>query len=231
MTKSVFRSAVRALVPALLVAGGLLLPGCRKPLAAELRLKSLKANDLEESLSRNDEVMLAYSLTAFDHTNQLVGVVNNAWGVQTMTQGLTATLAGQPPVQIQIPKGGKVVASLVLIEVDNYAEAQAMVTRIQRVNRWVQVPAGFLALGVQALTPLKYVTMGLTAAGLGVQLADRLDDDDLLGQSSVELRDAELQKSGQKLIRVPARFRGENLRDSFDYQLEYDLALRRVRLR
>ncbi|WP_266365460.1 hypothetical protein [Tellurirhabdus rosea] len=205
------------------------LAGCTKPLTAELRLRSLKANNLEETISRKDEVMIAYSLTAFDSKNQMVGVVNNAWGVQTMTKGMSTTLASQAPVQLEIPKGGKVVASLVLIEVDNYAEAQSLVGRIQQVNKWVQVPAGFLALGVEALTPLKYVTLGLTAAGLGVQLADRLDDDDLLGQSSVELKDTELQKSPQKLLRIPARFTGENLRDSFDYQLEYDVQLKRMR--
>ncbi|WP_234737079.1 hypothetical protein [Tellurirhabdus bombi] len=207
--------------------------GCasQKPLTAEMALRTIKANNLEETISRKDEVMIAYSLTAFNSQNQLVGAVNNAWGIQTMTKGMSTNLASQSPIQLEIPKNGKVVASLVLIEVDDYEATQALIKRIQQVNQWVQVPAGFLALAVEALTPLRYVTLGLTAAGLGVQLTDRLDQDDLLGQSSVELKDADLQSSKQSQLSVPAHFTGQHLRDSFDYELEYDIRLKRMRVR
>lgn len=207
------------------------LTACQRPLTTEMGLNQLRALNLEETISRRDEVMLAYSLTAFDRNNQMVGVVNNAWGVQSMKKGVTYPLTSQPPIAIQMPKNGKVVASLVLLEVDNFSQAQTLVQQIQKLNRWVQVPVGFLALGIEALTPLKYLTLGLTAAGLGVQFTDRLDDDDVLGQSSVEWKEVDFRKKAPTQHRIPARFTGKNFRDSFDYALEYDVRLHRVRLK
>jgi len=212
-----------------------LLTGCAAPTVymTEMRLRSLKANNLEETVSQRDELMIAYSLSAFDSKGQLVGVANHAWGVESVRKGAVIGFTSQPPVEIQLPKDGKVVASMVLIEVDDYQSAQGLIDRIRKVNGWVQVPAsaGILLLGTEMLTPLKYVTTALAAAGLGVQLADRLDNDDLLGQSQVELKDADVRQKKQTYVRVPARFTGENVRDAFDYQLEYDVQLRQVKLK
>ena len=47
----------------------LLLTSCAAPksLTAELTPRSLRANNLEETISRRDEVMLAYSLVSYDN--------------------------------------------------------------------------------------------------------------------------------------------------------------------
>lgn len=213
----------------------LLLSACasQKPLTAEMKLNALKAINLEETFSRKDELMMTWSLTAFDAQNRLVGVASSAWGVEKVKKGATLSFANQAPVQLTIPKGGKVVASLVLIEVDDYSQAQQLIKRIRDVNGWIQVPAGFFELGTELLTPLKYVTTALTAAGLGLQLTDRLDKDDVLGQSSVELfNNAEARKKkGPSVVHVPARFSGRHLRDSFEYQVEYDIQLKRMKIK
>ncbi|WP_128544032.1 hypothetical protein [Larkinella soli] len=202
-----------------------------KPLTAEMKLNSLKAVNLEETLSRKDEVMMAWSLTAFDNRNRLVGVISNGWGVEKMEKNRAVSFTDQAPVLLEIPKNGKVVASLILVEVDDYSRAQQFLSRIRDVNRWIQVPVGFFELGSELLTPLKYVTTALAAAGLGVQLADRLDADDLLGQSSVELRYDTLVKNKTSVVHVPARFSGKHLRDSFAYEVEYDLRLKRMKIK
>lgn len=201
-----------------------------RPLTAELKPNSLKANNLEETLSRRDEVMLAYSLVSYDAQNRAVGVVNGGWGVQAMSKGTAANLILAVPVRLTMPRNGRIVASMVLIEVDDHDKAAELVGKIQRVSTVISVPAGFLLAGAQMLTPLKYVTAGLAAAGMGLQFANQLDDDDVLGQSSIELIDASLKKSGKRLVRVPARFTGQHLRDSFDYELTYDVTLKNVKL-
>lgn len=210
----------------------LLLASCAapRPLTAELKPNSLKANNLEETLSRRDEVMLAYSLVSYDASNKAVGVVNGGWGVQAMSKGTSANLTQAVPVRLPMPKNGRIVASMVLIEVDDYNKAAELVSRIQKVHTVISLPAGILLTGAEALTPLKYVAAGLTAAGMGLQFANQLDDDDVLGQSSVELTDAASRKSGKQLMRVPARFTGQHLRDSFDYELTYDLTLKNVKI-
>ncbi|RRB06472.1 hypothetical protein [Larkinella rosea] len=155
-----------------------------------MKLNRLKAVNLEETISRKDELMMTWSLTAFDSQNRLVGVASSAWGVEKVKKGAVLSFENQAPVQLAIPKGGKVVASLLLIEVDDYTQAQQFIKRIRDVNGWIQVPVGLFEIGSELLTPLKYVTTALTAAGLGIQLTDRLDKDDILGQSSVEVKDS-----------------------------------------
>ncbi|GAB3270087.1 hypothetical protein GCM10027347_40540 [Larkinella harenae] len=213
----------------------LLLSACSgsKPLTAEMQLSSLKANNLEETITRQDELMMTWSLTAFDKQNRLVGVASSAWGVEKVKKGALLSFEQQAPVQLSVPKDGKVVASLVLIEVEDYSQAQQLIKRIRDVNGWIQVPFGFFELGAELLTPLKYVTTALTAAGLGIQLTDRLDKDDILGQSSVELRDTPDSRKKKKplAVHVPARFTGRHLRDSFDYQVEYDIQLKRMKIK
>ena len=201
-----------------------------RPFTAELRPNSLKANNLEETLSRRDEVMLAYSLVSYDAQSTPVGVVNGGWGIQAMSKGTVANLTQSVPVRLTMPKNGRIVASMVLIEVDDHNKAAELVGKIQRVSTIISVPTGFLLAGAEVLTPLKLVTAGLAAAGMGFQFANQLDDDDVLGQSSIELTDASLKKSGKRLIRVPARFTGQHLRDAFDYELTYDVTLKNVKL-
>lgn len=197
----------------------------QKPLTAELVPRSLKAINLEETISRRDELMMAYSMTSYDAQNKPVGVVNGGWGVETVQKGQAVDLQTAQPIRLILPKNGKIMASLVLIEVDDYNRANQLLDHIRRVHNIVSGPASFLLTATEVLTPLKYVAAGLAASGIGVKLVDQLDDDDLLGQSSVELRDAELRQKKQRLVRVPAVFTGQNLRDSFRYQLEYNVIL------
>ncbi|MGM9510125.1 hypothetical protein ACS5NO_20485 [Larkinella sp. GY13] len=204
----------------------------QKPLTAEMKLSQLKAVNLEETLTRKDELMMTWSLTAFDSKNRLVGVASSAWGVEKVQKGAVLSFENQAPVQVSMPKGGKVVASLLLIEVDDYSQAQQWIKRVRDINGWIQVPVGFFEIGAELLTPLKYVTTALAAAGMGVQLTDRLDKDDILGQSSVELRDSSNDRQKKETaMHVPARFSGRHLRDSFEYQVDYDIRLKRIKIK
>lgn len=214
--------------------------GCaRRPvLTAELMPRSLKAVNLEETISRRDELMMAYSLTSYDAQNKAVAVVNGGWGVETMKKDQQLDLqASSPehspakPIQLALPRNGRIVASIVLIEVDDYEQARQTMAKIQKIHNLIAVPAGLLLTATELLTPLKYVSAGLVATGVGLQLLDKLDDDDLLGQSSVELRDADVRQKKQRFVRVPATFTGQNLNDSFGYQLEYDITLKSVKIR
>jgi hypothetical protein len=207
-------------------------------LTAELMPRSLKAVNLEETISRRDELMMAYSLTSYDATNKAVAVVNGGWGVETMKkdqqlnlQASSAEHSPAKPIQLALPRNGRIVASIVLIEVDDYERARQTMAKIQKVHNLIALPAGLLLTATEVLTPLKYVSAGLVATGVGLQLLDKLDDDDLLGQSSVELRDADVRQKKQRIVQVPATFTGQNLNDSFTYQLEYDITLKSVKIR
>lgn len=215
-----------------------ILTSCLHPpvLTAELVPHSLKAVNLEETISRRDELMMAYSLTSYDSQNKAVAVVNGGWGVEPIQKNQQLDLQTKgpqqaQPIRLELPRNGRVVASLVLIEIDDYDRAKQTVSKIQKVHNVVAVPAGLLLTATEVLTPLKYVSAGLVASGIGLELLDKLDEDDLLGQSSVELREVDLRQKKQRFVRVPAVFSGQNLTDAFEYQLEYDLVMKWVKIR
>lgn len=205
---------------------------CSRPtmLVAELTPRSLKAVNLEETVSRRDELMMAYSMTSYDAQHKAVGVVNGGWGVESVQKGQIANVRTAQPINLPLPRNGRIVASLVLIEVDDYNRANSMMEQVRRVHNVVSGPAALLLTATEVLTPLKYVSAGLAASGIGLKLIDQLDDDDLLGQSSVEIDEADLRRKKQQLVRVPAVFTGRNLRDNFEYQLEYDISLKTVNI-
>ncbi|QMW06747.1 hypothetical protein [Spirosoma foliorum] len=219
--------------------------GCtpQPTLTAELVPRSLRAVNLEETISRRDELMMAYSLTSYDAKNKPVAVVNGGWGVESVkkddqldlqtgkTDG-SSSVEHSPakPISLQLPRNGRIVASVVLIEVDDYNQARQTISKIQKIHNIVALPIGLLLTATEVLTPLKYVSAGLVASGIGLQLVDKLDDDDLLGQSSVDLREADLRQKKQQLVHVPAVFTGQNMKDAFDYRLEYDIVLKTVKI-
>lgn len=217
------------------------LVGCtRQSLTAELVPRSITAVNLEETLGGRDEVMMAYSLTSYDAQNKPVGVVNGGWGVEAIKKSQQLDLQAKAslstehslakPIQLALPKNGKIVASLVLIEVDDYNQAKQTLAKIQKIHNIAAVPIGLLVTATEALTPLKYVSAGLVASGIGLQLMDKLDDDDLLGQSSVELHESALRQKKQRFVHVPATFSGSHMRNSFEYQLTYDVLLKTVKI-
>ena len=206
---------------------------CSRPttLVAELTPRSLKAINLEETVSRRDELMMAYSMTSYDGQNNPVGVVNGGWGVEAMQKGQLANLQTVQPISLPLPRNGRIVASLVLIEVDDYNRASKMMDQVRKVHNVIAGPAALLLTATEILTPLKYVAAGLAASGIGMKLVDQLDDDYLLGQSSDDIREADLRSKNQRLVHVPAVFTGQNLRDSFEYQLTYDITLKAASIR
>ncbi|AQG79024.1 hypothetical protein [Spirosoma montaniterrae] len=210
---------------------------CTRPtaLTAELQPRSLQAVNLEENISRRDELMLAYTLTSYDAKNKPVGVVNGGWGVETVQKGQQLDLSGgtnpAQSIRLELPRNGRMVASLVLIEVDEYARAQQMLEQVRKIHNIVSVPVSLVLTATEVLTPLKYVTAGLWASGVGLKLVDQLDSDDLLGQSSVEVQEADLRRQKKTRMEVPAIFTGQHMKDAYEYRLVYDITLKTVQIR
>ncbi len=208
------------LAPSLLIL--LLFSSCARQESTRFQITTLQAVDLEETLTRHDELMLAYTLTSFDAIGKAVGVVNGSWGIVEARTGQVFPASDFKPIEIPFPKNGKVVASLVLVEVDDYAQAQKTLATIKKYHEFIKIPAALAELADVALTPLKYLSLGLTMAGVGFQLTDRLDGDDILGQSSTELTYRQARLS--PVVRVPLTFRSQHLGTGFHYEMAYDLS-------
>lgn len=200
-----------------------------KQTLTDLQITSLKALDLEESISRSDELMMAYTLTSFDAKGKAVASVNGSWGIQEVVKDQQFGEKAFRPIQLEIPKNGKLVASLVLIEVDDYEQAKKTISEIRKYHEIIKIPAGIAELADVTLTPLKYISIGLSAVGVGFQLADRLDKDDLLGQNKTELTYEKAVSTPS--VRIPLKFTGKNLGDSYHYELTYDLRSKTVKVK
>ncbi len=206
----------------------LFLTSCARQMLTSMQITSLQAVDLEETLTLRDELMMAYSLTSFDATGNAVAVSNGSWGIVEAKTGQVFPEKDFQSIHIPLPKNGKVVATLALVEVDDYAKAQKTLTTIRKYHDFIKIPAALAELADVALTPLKYLSLGLSVAGAGFQLADRLDADDILGLNSTELS---YQKAlTNPALKVPLTFKDSHLKSSFHYELTYDLRTQMVKV-
>lgn len=202
----------------------LLLSSCQRPLTATLQPQSLKANSLEEIVDRKDEILLAYALSAFDEKNQLVGTQNGAFGVESMKKGQVIGTDRFVPVSLSVPPRGRLVATVALIEVEDYSRAQQFVDRIRKVTG-LAGGAATLLQATELTSPLGYLVLSLQAAGIALQNTKYFDSDDVLGSHTFTLSGAQLRKPAR--FRIPKRFQGTARLSRYDYELTYEVTLRR----
>lgn len=209
----------------------LFLTSCQpaKQTLTSMQVTSLKALDLEESITRSDELLMAYTLTTFDQAGKAVAVITGSWGIQETRVNQQFAEKAFQPIQIPVPKNGKVVATVVLIEIDDYANAQKTLSEIRKYQDYIKIPAALAELADVALTPLKYLSLGLSAAGVGFQLADRLDNDDVLGMNSTELTYQRALTT--PVVRVPLTLKNDRMGNSYRYEVAYDLRSQTVRVK
>ena len=201
---------------------------CVRQTLTSMQITSLQAVDLEETLTRGDELMIAFSLTSFNAAGKAVAVSNGSWGIVEAKTGQVFPGKDFMPIQIPLPKNGRVVATLALVEVDDYAQAQKTLAAIRKYHDFIKIPAALAELADVALTPLKYLSLGLSVAGVGFQLADRLDADDILGLNSTELS---YQKAlANPTLKVPLTFKDSHLKSSYHYELTYNLRSQMVKV-
>ncbi len=198
-------------------------------LTATIQPKMLKANDLEETLTRRDEVMLAYALSVFDAKNQLIDTRNGAWGIEKVKTGQQFGPERFTPLSLPIPKGGRLVATLALIEVENYQQAQELVTKIRTYTGLAGGAATLFQL-TELTSPLGYLLLSLQGAGFGFDLAKRFDTDDVLGSETFQLSPQEL-KSGPRQYVRPLTFRGRHAGQTYHYELSYDLTVGKINVK
>jgi hypothetical protein len=189
-----------------------------------LQPQSLKANSLEEIVDRKDEILLAYALSAFDEKNQLVSTQNGAFGVEKIQKGQVVGTDRFVPVSLPVPVRGRLVATIALIEVEDYAQSQQFVDRVRKVTG-LAGGAATLLQATELSNPIGYLLLSLQAAGIALQNTKYFDADDVLGTDTFTIPGDQLRKPA--LFRIPKRFRGTQRLSRYDYELTYEVTLRR----
>lgn len=187
------------------------------------QINSLEAINLEEDLTFADEIVLTYSLTAVDGNNKVIKVSNGSWGVESMKKGQVALKDRFKPIELIVPSKSKVLSSVVLTEIEDYKKAQNTVLKINSFGGLSKIPALFISLG-EFETPMAVVFASLQAAGIGLQAVERFDKNDLLGQSTFEVKMDTVSRAKQ-VVPIDLNFEGEHLKNSFQYKMKYELII------
>lgn len=194
---------------------------------AKMQVKQINPIDLEEDLTFADEIVLSYTLTAVDEQGKIAQVVTGSFGVESVKAGQVLSSDRFKPIELIVPENGRLLASVVLNEIDDYTKAQELVKKINEFGGVAKIPAIMVSIA-EYQTPLAIVFGSLQAAGLGLKAAERFDKDDLLGQHTFQLSAQEL-KSGKMMYNIPLVFKGEHLKNSFHYELNYELQLKLIK--
>ena len=201
---------------------GCILSACKPTqFVSTLQPQSLKAIDLEETLTGADEIMLVYSLTAVSAQNQLIGTKNQVWGVEKITKNQTINHEKFIPVHLDVPANGQIQANVIVLEIENYQKAQQLIDKLRKANGLATIPMMALEVGETA-TPLRYITLALSLIGESLKYANYIDTDDLLGEHQYLIDAKQFKKSGFRL-RIPVTFKDKHLAETYEYQLVYEL--------
>jgi hypothetical protein len=192
------------------------------PTFVEFSIQKITAVNLEESLTGDDELMLAYNLIIQDSTGKALAAQNSVWGVTKAKKGQVFEADTFEKISLEIPKTGKAMASLALIEVENYDKAKKIIDDINKLGGLAGTAAALIELGAYE-TPFAVVLATLKAAGLSIKAIDYLDNDDLLGSHTLTFTHEQVLKN-VKTISVPLVFKGKNITDTFEYHLEVSVS-------
>lgn len=192
----------------------------RSPALVKFQPVSLKAVAIQEKITRQDELMLAYTLSVLDEDNHLTNTQNGAWGVQRAKKGDQFTAFQS--LTIEVPPKGRVVATAVLMEIDDYSKAQKLVTDIRKYTGYAGAAASLLQV-TELTNPVGYFMLSLQAAGLVLNNSNRIDPDDLLGTFSQTYTYEEVKKMTSPQT-IPLKFSADSRFDSYEYQLNLQIS-------
>jgi hypothetical protein len=202
----------------------------------QLAIHSLLAKSVQEQgeigTVVGDELTLVYSLNGYDEKGNLVTVNNGFWGTRTIGQGTTIAAKEFDKISVHIPVGGKVIAALALLEVDDFKGERKMV-KVKPYTRSERYPKA-LNLRVfdedRNLPPLDLIDKSLNIAGYRSFKVKQLDfstNDDL--GSSIFVYDADdlgkrsnKAKTGTETLEL----NGRQVNESYVYVIQYDLDVR-----
>lgn len=198
------------------------------PKTLTLQVNQLTALEIEERLSGQDELLMAYSLTSFDQDGKPLETRVQAWGVETAQKGTRFGAERFEPIALKVPPKGKVQADIALVEVDDYKGAQQLLNQVRQYTDILKLPAGLAELAEIPLAPLKFLSLGVSALGVTLQVAQQLDQDDVLGKHVHSIQSEQQPHNLELPMVVP--FKGSNFGNKYHYEVSYVLKVRKGNL-
>jgi hypothetical protein len=199
----------------------------------QLEINSLLAKSVQEQgeigIKVGDELTLVYSLNGYDEKGNLVSVNNGFWGTRTIGQGTTIAAREFDKISVHIPVGGKVIAALTLLEVDDFKGERKMV-KVKPHTRSERFPNAVYLRKFDEdrnLPPLDLIDKSLDIAGYNnfkVKQMNFSTNDDLGGSLYVyDTDDINKLSSKAKTGTETLELSGQQVNESYLYVIKFDL--------
>jgi hypothetical protein len=202
-------------------------------MVVQLKVNSLQAKSVQEKgvlgSQDGDELTLVYALQAYDERGALVAVNTGYWGTRTIAEGSMIPAAEFDKISVRVPKDGKVLAALALLEIDDY-KGERRIAQVKSRTRVERQPSFMQATSFnedQHLAPLELITKALAVAGYRNFMSKHLTvstNDDLGGTKKVmETTDLSRIMSGGRAGQETVELDGSQVNENYFYVLKYDL--------
>lgn len=203
----------------------------------ELKINSLHVKRTQEEgvlgTKEGDELALVYAINSYDENGKLLVVNNGYWGTRTIQQDALILSEEFNKIRVPVPKGGKAIATLTLIEVDDYKGERKM-AKIRPYTKSQRYPKVLRITNFEDdrnLSPLDFVANSLKVAGYKYFKSKQMNlsiNDDLGGKMhGYDAEDLNSIIAGKKSGKETLEISGRQVNENYLYVLKYDVDVSR----
>ncbi len=194
-----------------------------KPRAVSLELGTIKAYDIQENLSFQDELWVEYSLVAFKD-GKILRMETASRYLGRLKQGATVDLDSIPALKLSLQPGEQLGVQLSLWELDDYSKDLRLLNQVNHWGGMLQVPL-MLVEWSSVSNPLSWFLWGTRLGGIGLNYWSKQDGRDLLGVSELTWDWKSLPKRSSTRFKRGNWGGGRRHFDGFQYGYSYRIRI------
>jgi hypothetical protein len=192
----------------------------------DLILKPLIAQDIQENLTRFDELFVTYSLSVVDQ-DSVVKAAHATHYLGKIKKGAKLSLDSIPSLRLDLKEGQKIGIQIALWEIDDYSKSQKFLNKVSMYSDALQIPLTFIEWS-SASNPLGWFLWGTRLSSVGLGFLASLDRDDLLGISErVWSWDDLSRQNGSRIKHIHWKGKDSAI-NSFHYEFAYEIKVKDI---
>jgi len=192
-----------------------------------LLLQPLIAQDIQENLTRYDELFVTYSLSVVDH-DSVVKATHGTRYLDKIKKGARISLDSIPGgLHLDLKEGQKLGIQIALWEIDDYSKSKFFLNKVSSYSGALQIPFALIEWS-SASNPLGWFLWGMRLSSVGLDFLASLDRDDLLGISEVVWTWDDLSLQNRPRIKRIHWKGKDSAINSFHYEFGYEIKVKDI---
>ncbi len=192
----------------------------------DLILKPLIAQDIQENLTRFDELFFTYSLSVVDQ-DSVVKAAHATHYLGKVKKGAKMRLDSIPGLRLDLKEGQKLGIQIALWEIDDYSKSQKFLNKISLYSDALQIPLTFIEWS-SVSNPLGWFMWGTRLSSVGLGFLASLDRDDLLGISEGVWSWDDLSRQNRPIIKYIHWKGKDSAVNSYHYEFAYEIKVKDI---